>query len=59
MGREAILVTGVDGPGMLRQNADFDHSNVISVVASAISEQFVGLRLKGRRPSAKTDSGET
>ena len=39
--------------------AGLGHSNVISVAALAISKQFVVLRLKGRRPFAKTDSGET
>ena len=38
-GREAILVTGVNGV-MLQQNANFGHSNVISVVALTISKQF-------------------
>ena len=58
-GRKAILVTGVDGTVMLRQDVDFGHSNVISVVASAISKQFVGHRLKEKRPLAEPEPGET
>ena len=46
---------------MLQQDGNFGHPNVISVVASAITKQFVTLHLRGRRPLAKTpiDPGET
>ena len=41
---------------MLRQNADFGHSNVISVVASAISKQFVSLQSQGEKASSQNRS---